>query len=179
MSQLSQVCRVVLKIVKFVRRLRCVRCHGHGHGHGHCQVSRVALCMSKVKVRQWVSQSVSEWVSQWVTDMGRLWSDLGPIKIWQVTLFTILWNCKGLLRAVLTTCIWRGRFDDFVVRVLTICCGTSYNLCLTWKIWRYTIDLTTYLCCGRVYLMKVVHHTFVVEDFTFVVDGRLHTIPLS
>ena len=23
---------------------------------------------------------MSEWVSQWVTDMGRLWSDLGPIK---------------------------------------------------------------------------------------------------
>ena len=29
---------------------------------------------------QQVRQSVSEWVSQWVTDMGRLWSDLGPIK---------------------------------------------------------------------------------------------------
>ena len=36
-------------------------CHCHCHCHCHCQVSRVAFCMSKVKVREWVSEWVSEW----------------------------------------------------------------------------------------------------------------------
>ena len=31
------------------------------------QVPRIALCMAKVKVSEWVTQWVSEWVTQWVT----------------------------------------------------------------------------------------------------------------
>ena len=48
------------------------------------------------------SESVSEWVSESVSDMGRLWSDLGPIKItswshrsWQVQLTIKI--CEGLI----------------------------------------------------------------------------------
>ena len=45
---------------------------------------------------------MSEWVSQWVTDMGRLWSDLGPIKILDSKKF---WLKSGI--------DWRGVASNF------------------------------------------------------------------
>ena len=69
-----------------------------------------------------------------------------------------------------------------------LCCASFDNL--LWNILQLMFDvedLTIYHRFDNISLLWkslpfegcTVHHTFVVEDFTFVVDGRLHTIPLS
>jgi len=69
MSQMSQICLRCLRCPNCLRYLRCLRCHCLCH----CQVSRVALCMSKVKVSwQWVSQSVIQWQGHLLSCSGQL-----------------------------------------------------------------------------------------------------------
>jgi len=66
-------CPRFFRCVRCLRYLRCLRCPSCLRClrlltcHCHCQVSRVALCMSKVKVREWLSEWVSQWVSESVT----------------------------------------------------------------------------------------------------------------
>ena len=77
MSQLSQVCRIVLKLSNLsdVSDVSDVFwCHGHSHGHGHCFY---------VKSKSpWLSEWLSEWVSQW---QGLLLSCSGQLKIIKVS----------------------------------------------------------------------------------------------
>ena len=100
------------------------------HCHCHCQVSRVALCMSKVKVRQWVSQ----WQGHLLSCSGQL----KKLNFWENFLWSLwspyyfLWTKCACVVIFVTKVAVESDFRDTSARGLWFSATKMHMCCHFW-----------------------------------------------